>query len=222
MGLNWVNVSNVEKFRFKNTYIYYVNFLAHIYLSGNDTDITIGNFIADGIRGKRYLKYPEGIQKGILLHRQIDTFTDAHPTVRQSTKRLHKNYSHYSGVIVDILYDHFLAKNWQNYSNIPLEDFAQDFYKMIENNFDILPLRTQNMMPHMIAGNWLVSYSTIDGIQKVLEGMNRRTKHISGMNKATIELRQHYFEFEAEFKSFFDELILFSKKSLADIEYKFN
>ena len=199
-----------------------MNFLAHIYLSGDVDDIIIGNFIADGIRGKRYLKYPEGIQKGILLHRQIDTFTDAHPTVRQSTKRLHKNYSHYSGVIVDILYDHFLAKNWQNYSNIPLEDFAQDFYKMIENNFDILPLRTQNMMPHMIAGNWLVSYSTIDGIQKVLEGMNRRTKHISGMNKATIELRQHYFEFEAEFKSFFDELILFSKKSLADIEYKFN
>ena len=80
-----------------------MNFLAHIYLSGNNKDITIGNFIADGIRGKKYLKYPKDIQTGILLHRQIDTFTDTHKTVRLSTKRLHKNYSHYSGVIVDIL-----------------------------------------------------------------------------------------------------------------------
>ena len=82
-----------------------MNFLAHIYLSGDDKAITIGNFIADGIRGNDYKKFPKNIQTGILLHRRIDTFTDAHKTVRQSTKRLHKNYSHYSGVIVDILYD---------------------------------------------------------------------------------------------------------------------
>ena len=94
-----------------------MNFLAHIYLSGNNDLVTIGNFIADGIRGKKYLEFPIDIQTGILLHRQIDTFTDAHKTVRESTKRLHKNYSHYSGVIVDILYDHFLAKNWASYSD---------------------------------------------------------------------------------------------------------
>ncbi len=98
-----------------------MNFLAHIYLSGNDTDLIIGNFIADGIKGKKYKKFSPGIQKGILLHREIDTFTDAHPIVRQSTKRLHKNYGHYSGIIVDILYDHFLAKNWSRYSDVPLE-----------------------------------------------------------------------------------------------------
>lgn len=87
-----------------------MNFLAHIYLSGDNEMVTIGNFIADGVRGKQYKKFPKDIQIGILLHRQIDTFTDAHPIVRQSTKRLHKNYSHYSGVIVDILYDHFWLK----------------------------------------------------------------------------------------------------------------
>ena len=92
-----------------------MNFLAHIYLSGEDEGITIGNFIADGIKGKKYLSYPASIQKGILLHRGIDSFTDSHPTVRQSTARLHENYGHYSGVIVDILYDHFLAKNWEEY-----------------------------------------------------------------------------------------------------------
>ena len=122
-----------------------MNFLAHIYLSHDDDDIKIGNFIADSIRGKKYKNYPAQIQRGILLHRHIDTFTDAHPTVRQSTKRLHENYSHYSGVIVDILYDHFLAKNWKKYSDVPLETYVDDFYHLLEDNFDTLPLNVQRL-----------------------------------------------------------------------------
>ena len=197
-----------------------MNFLAHIFLSNNDNQITIGNFIADGIRGKRYKKYPIDIQKGILLHRQIDTFTDAHPTVRQSTKRLHENYGHYSGVIVDILYDHFLAKNWTQYSEVPLPEYIERFYDLLENNFETLPVRIQKMMPHMISDNWLLSYAKIEGIQKVLDGMNRRTKNISGMNRATVELKEFYTEFEDEFTSFFQELRAFSKDTLSNIEKK--
>lgn len=195
-----------------------MNFLAHIFLSNNDNQITIGNFIADGIRGKRYKKYPIEIQKGILLHRQIDTFTDAHPTVRLSTKRLHENYGHYSGVIVDILYDHFLAKNWSQYSDIPLPEYIEGFYDLLEDNFETLPVRIQKMMPHMIADNWLLSYAEIEGIQKVLDGMNRRTKNRSGMNTATVELQEFYTEFEEEFTSFFEELRTFSKDTLNTIE----
>lgn len=197
-----------------------MNFLAHIFLSNNDNQITIGNFIADGIRGKRYKKYPINIQKGILLHRQIDTFTDAHPTVRMSTKRLHRNYGHYSGVIVDILYDHFLAKNWTQYSHIPLPDYIENFYDLLEDNFETLPVRIQKMMPHMIADNWLLSYAKIEGIQKVLDGMNRRTKNRSGMNTATVELQEFYTEFEEEFTSFFEELRAFSEEKLKHIETK--
>ncbi|WP_460218622.1 acyl carrier protein phosphodiesterase [Psychroserpens sp. MEBiC05023] len=195
-----------------------MNFLAHIYLSFDDDQITIGNFIADGIRGKRYKKFPIDIQKGILLHRHIDTFTDAHPIVRQSTKRLHKNYGHYSGVIVDILYDHFLAKNWARYSKTTLEDFIENFYDLIRNNFEILPPRIQKMMPHMIAENWLLSYAEIEGIQKVLNGMNRRTQNKSGMHTATTELKAFYTEFETEFTAFFEDLIAFTQRSLQDIE----
>ena len=194
-----------------------MNFLAHIYLSGDDPMITIGNFIADGIRGKQYLKFDKDIQTGILLHRQIDTYTDAHPIVRQSTKRLHKNYSHYSGVIVDILYDHFLAKNWSKYSDIPLDSYATNFYNLMEDHFELLPARTQKMLPYMIAGNWLLSYAKIDGIQRVLEGMNRRTKNKSHMNEAVNELQEYYIEFEAEFTQFFEELIIFSKQKLIDL-----
>ncbi len=197
-----------------------MNFLAHIYLSQNDDEIKIGNFIADSIRGKKYKKYPPTIQKGILLHRHIDTFTDAHPTVRMSTKRLHKNYSHYSGVIVDILYDHFLAKNWKNYSDIPLETFVEDFYHLLEDHFEMLPQNVQRMLPHMIHDNWLVSYASIEGITKVLEGMNRRTQNRSKMNLAIVELQEFYDEFEAEFTSFFAELIEFSKQKLNELQHE--
>ncbi len=195
-----------------------MNFLAHIYLSGDNEGVTIGNFIADGIKGKKYIKHPLQIQKGILLHRGIDSFTDQHPTVRKSTARLHKNYGHYSGVIVDILYDHFLAKNWKKYHQQPLEEYIQDFYRLLRKDFDILPSRIQRMMPYMISDNWLLSYATVPGISKILVQMNRRTKNVSKMNFAVIELEEYYTEFEEEFTSFFTELELFSKNKLRELE----
>jgi len=191
-----------------------MNYLAHIYLSGDNEMVTIGNFIADGVKGKKYKNYPKNIQIGILLHREVDTFTDAHKTVRKSTKRLHEKYSHYSGIIVDILYDHFLAKNWSTYSDIPLDAYCDEFYDSLEDNYNILPSRIQHMMPYMISDNWLLSYKSIDGIQKVLEGMNRRTKNRSKMNLAVKELEDFYNEFETEFTVFFEDLITFSKDKL--------
>lgn len=189
-----------------------MNFLAHIYLSFNDNEITIGNFIADSIRGNKFKHLPERVQKGIKLHRHIDTFTDAHPTVRLSTKKLHKNYSHYSGIIVDIFYDHFLAKNWKDYSDIPLAEFVDNFYDLLEDNYAILPDTTKHMMPYMISDNWILNYANLEGIGNVLQGMNRRTKNKSKMNFAILDLEEHYNEFEKEFTSFFQELIDFSKQ----------
>ena len=194
-----------------------MNFLAHIYLSGEDPLVKVGNFMADSIRGKKYMNYPDEIQKGILLHRWIDTFTDAHPTVRKSTKKLHANYSHYSGVIVDIFYDHFLAKNWKKYSEMPLDTFVNDFYDLLSIHYEILPPNVKKLMPYMIADNWLLNYANKDGIARVLNGMNRRTQNISKMNLAIVELERHYDEFEAEFTSFFDELIDFSKHKLESL-----
>jgi len=189
-----------------------MNFLAHIYLSFGDPDITIGNFIADSIRGNKYDHFPERIQKGIYLHLEIDTFTDAHPIPKISSKRLHRNYSHYSRVIVDIFYDHFLAKNWINYSDVPLNVFVDDFYDLLETYYTILPAGVRRMMPYMISDNWIFNYSKMEGIAKVLNGMNRRTKNRSKMNFAITDLEEHYTEFEAEFTEFFDELITFSKQ----------
>ncbi|WP_136465751.1 ACP phosphodiesterase [Flagellimonas onchidii] len=194
-----------------------MNFLAHIYLSFDDKEITLGNFFADHIRGNKFKHFPEKIQKGILLHREIDTFTDSHPIAKQSSKRLHKNYSHYSRVIVDIFYDHFLAKNWSNYSKVPLRDYVENFYDLLEDNYDILPLGTQRMMPYMIADNWLLNYANLPGISRVLNGMNRRTQNRSKMNFAILDLEQNYDAFENEFTDFFEELVTFSGQKLKSL-----
>ncbi len=194
-----------------------MNFLAHIYLSFGHNEITIGNFIADSIRGNNFKHLPIGIQKGIVLHRAIDTFTDEHPTVRMSTKRLHENYSHYSRVIVDIFYDHFLAKNWERYSETPLDKFVDDFYILLERHYEFLPEGTKRLMPYMIADNWIVNYSKMEGIARVLNGMNRRTENRSKMNFAILDLEVHYEKFEAEFFSFFDELTIFSKQKYIEL-----
>ncbi|WP_417875974.1 ACP phosphodiesterase [Winogradskyella sediminis] len=198
-----------------------MNFLAHIYLSGDNELITIGNFVGDGVRGNKYKLYPREIQIGIQLHRHIDTFTDAHPLFRQCTKRLHKGYGHYSGVIVDIFFDHFLAKNWKTYSDIPLDVYISNFYKSLSKNMDILPPRFKRITPIMIEGNWLLSYARIEGIQTVLNGMNQRTKGLSKMNEATKELIEHYAAFEADFTLFFEELKTFSKMKRIAIEKQF-
>lgn len=191
-----------------------MNFLAHIYLSGDNDLMKIGNFMADGIHGKHFDNFPMEIQKGIILHRSIDTFTDAHPIFRQSTKRLHANYHHYSGIIVDIFYDHFLAKNWSNYSDERLEDYSERFYQSLRANCNDLTLKTQKMMPYMIEYNWLLSYQTIEGIESVLAKMDNRMKYDSNMRFSVAELRIFYSEFEAEFTAFFKELIVHSNLKL--------
>jgi len=194
-----------------------MNFLAHIYLSGDNKLIQIGNFMADGIRGNDYLNYPDEIQKGIILHRAIDTFTDAHPIFRKSKHRLHEKYGHYSGVIIDIFYDHFLAKNWKKYSDEPLEKIAADFYENLSSNYAILTERTKGMMPYMIARNWLVSYASLEGLSMIMFQMDHRTKNRVDMHLSMNELKEFYTEFEEEFTAFFEELQIHCKEKLATL-----
>lgn len=183
-----------------------MNYLAHVYLSGQNKMIQIGNFIADSIKGHDYESYPEDIKNGIILHRSIDSFTDFHPIFRNSKHRLHEPYGHYSGVIMDIFYDHFLAKNWNQYSKIPLNTFVSDFYQLLNDNFSVLPIKIQKMTPIMIEQNWLESYATIEGIEKTLFRMDYRTKFKSKMQFAPKELKAFYPQFEEEFMAFFSEV----------------
>lgn len=183
-----------------------MNFLAHLYLSGNSEGLLIGNFIADAVKGKAHEKFPPDIQKGIILHRRIDIYTDSHPIVLQSCKRLWDKYRHYSPVIIDIFYDHFLAANWSNYSTVSLEKFVADAYRLMEANRELLPEKIQFMLSFMTKQNWLVNYAQVEGIRKTLTGMSRRTPFESGMETAVESLVEHYPLFKNEFELFFEEL----------------
>ena len=194
-----------------------MNFLAHIYLSGNNDLLKIGNFMADSIRGNSYLDFQKDIKNGIILHRAIDTFTDAHPIYRKSKHRLHEKYGHYSGVIMDIVYDHFLAKNWSKYSSEKLEDYAANFYKLLEDNFDILTEKIQKMFPTMKNQNWLLTYASLDGLEMILYQMDYRTKHRVNMQEAIVEVRRFYIEFEEEFTLYFQELQQHCREKLAEL-----
>lgn len=194
-----------------------MNYLAHIYLSGTNDLLKIGNFMADSIKGHDYEKFDAAIKKGILLHRHIDSFTDMHPVYRQSKHRLHEKYGHYSGVIMDILYDHFLAKNWSTFSDEKLEDYANNFYQLLQDNYEILTERIKGMMPYMIARNWFVSYATIAGLEMILFQMDYKTKHRANMQEAVVELQEFYTEFESEFFIFFQELIVSCQQKITEL-----
>jgi acyl carrier protein phosphodiesterase len=178
----------------------------------------IGNFIADHIRGNNYESFSKEIQQGIFLHREIDTFTDAHKIVRKSKRRLHKRYRHYDGVIIDIFYDYFLAKNWANYSAIPLNVYTDAVYKLFDEIKLELPVKSQNFIKYMIEYNILFNYQYKEGIAKVLNGMNARTKGKSQMNLAIEDLTILEEELQEDFTLFFKDLIAHTNQKLKEIK----
>jgi acyl carrier protein phosphodiesterase len=184
-----------------------MNFLAHIYLSGNDPLITLGNFIGDFVKGNQANDYNEKVRNGISLHRAIDHFTDTHEVVLQSKKRLRADFRHYSPVIVDVYYDHFLARYWNDYHDMSLPEYTAYFYEMIGHHQDLLPERAMKMFDYMRRDNWLLGYRQIKGIEQALSGMSRRTKFESGMERAGTNLRAEYDLFKSEFEEFFPDLI---------------
>ena len=184
-----------------------MNFLAHLYLSGKSPQVMIGNFIGDFVKGKQVDEYKGDVRLGILLHREIDYFTDGHPVVHQSKNKLRKKYRHYAGVIVDIFYDHFLAKNWGEFHETELRTYVHEAYKILNSHQSILPAKVKYMLPFMIKDDWLVNYSRIEGIARVLKGLSRRTKFDSKMDQAPEDLKNYYHEFEQEFLDFFPQLI---------------
>ena len=184
-----------------------MNFLAHLYCSFDDDDLLIGNFIADHVKGKQYKTHPEGIQRGILLHRHIDTYTDRHPEVEKTKKILRKTYRKYAPVISDIYYDHYLAANWAQYHDTTLPEFTKNAYGLLKEHREIMPSFSQLTLKYMSMHDWLTNYGKIEGIQRALNGMSRRAVNDSRMDEATRELELHYDEFAAHFHAFFPELV---------------
>ena len=194
-----------------------MNFLAHAHLSQDNEDIIFGNFIADAVKGKSYLKYRKDIITGILLHRDIDTFTDRHPIVKNSKATVREHFGKYSGIVVDIYYDHYLAHNWKHYHNEELVRYSGKVYSILTKRYLLLPGRVKRMLPFLIGQNWLTGYANFKGLQGVFNGMDRRTGYVSGMDNAIKVLEEKYEILYVDFKEFYGELEMYSSQRLLEI-----
>jgi len=195
-----------------------MNYLAHIYLSGSNNEIIVGNFIGDFIKGNELDKYTHMIRKGIVLHRHIDSFTDRNMIVRLSKSRVAEVYHKYAGIIIDIFYDHFLIRNWGQYSSVQLNDFVQDSHATLLHYYNVLPERVRLFLPAFIKNNWIQRYESVDGVREILEKMSERTTLPSETNYAIEVLEKEYDKLEKEFLTFFPLIIEYVKEAF-DIEF---
>ena len=186
-----------------------MNFLAHTYLSGCNEEIIVGNFMGDYVKGKNYKLFPEQVKKGILIHRDIDTFTDMHQITRISKQRIAPRYHKYAGIITDIFYDHFLASMWDNYSNLSLQEFVKRTYDLLKRNYKFLPDAIKRWLPTFLENNWMMAYTTVDGIELVLERMSANTSLPDHSAFAVDVLRDQYALFMDDFLRFFPLIIQF-------------
>ena len=200
-----------------------MNFLAHLFLSGAPNAPAyagrlLGNFIADSVPGRQLEAYPPAVQAGIRLHRTIDAYTDQHPVVRRSTQRLRAaGYGKYAGVISDMFLDHFLARQFTEFSPENLPDFARRVYALLQAREAEMPPRVQQMLYYMVQYNWLLGYAETAGIARALGGLSRRASAGSGMETAATELVANYAAYEADFREFFPQLRAEAAAELAPV-----
>jgi len=183
-----------------------MNFLAHIYLSGDSKDILIGNFIGDYVKGKKFTGYPEEVIQGIMLHRKIDSFTDSHILTHSSKKIISEKYGLYAGIVVDIFYDHFLSANWHLYSEIPLREYIQNRYRLLDSGFSIFPAGVKSWFPYFIKSNWLETYIHFNGLNMVFKRMSYRTSLPDHSEYAVSQLKENYDYLKENFLEFFTDL----------------
>lgn len=199
----------LSKFAF---YIFIImNYLAHAYLSFNDTDILAGNMINDYVKGKKKFDFPLAIQKGLTLHRAIDDFTDHHPATHQAKQFFKASYRLYAGAFVDVLYDHFLANDTNEFADDnALNSFCQDTYARLQNNFALLPPGFQQVFPYMRSQNWLYNYRYKQGIEKSFGGLVKRAAYLSESAIAFTIFNQQYDALQICYNEFFPALKQFA------------
>jgi acyl carrier protein phosphodiesterase len=193
-----------------------MNYLAHAYLSFNNTEVLIGNMISDYVKGKTKFNYTLGVQKGIALHRAIDNFTDTHLIVKETKEIFRPAYRLYAGAFIDVVFDHFLAKKLQQ--EIAFKQFTENVYKELENNIEVTPLIFQKMFPSMQQNDWLYNYQFNWAMQKSFMGLQRRAKYINEVETAFILFETNYSQLQTAFTNFWSDLYTFSKTHYNSIE----
>ncbi len=195
-----------------------MNYLAHAYLSFGQDDFLVGNFIGDYVKGKSLNLLPDKVRDGVLLHREIDMFTDSYPLVKAGQTYLRPTFGHYATVITDLYFDYFLGKHWERFSDVPLEDFVSQVYKTVDSRNDILPERFLGAFYWMKKDNWLLQYREITGLERALVGMSKRTRFDSKMEVAHLALLEKEAEFDLIFFAFFKDLETFARAKKQEIQ----
>jgi acyl carrier protein phosphodiesterase len=180
-----------------------MNYLAHLFLAGDDEDLMVGNFIADDVKGKQYENYAEQVAKGILMHRETDHFCDHHPVFQRSMHRLPSELGKCSGIITDMFYDYFLANEWSRFSKIPLRQFCDDVYMILLENKALMPEQSKKFLEYMSKYDWLASYKEKEGIKQALKGISRRLKYYFPLENAVNELNTNKEPYRDDFLEFF-------------------
>ncbi|HVF84396.1 MAG TPA: ACP phosphodiesterase [Abditibacteriaceae bacterium] len=183
-----------------------MNWLAHLLLSEPTPAFRIGNMLPDMLRLSDLNAMPTEFQCGIARHRAIDAFTDSHPVVRRSIERIQPPFRRWGGVLVDVFYDHFLARDWPLYSLVPLDDFAQQIYRDFDLCREHLPPQLRAQFQQMKYDDWLCSYREIDGIETALRRIEGRLRKPFALHQATRELENNYDELADDFREFFPQL----------------
>jgi len=191
-----------------------MNFLAHLYVAclpngqtGYDEELLVGNFIADSVKGNKYRLFSSTISRGILMHREVDYFSDHNPFYLQSVHQLQPAYGKYSGIITDMFYDYLLANNWNTYSSIELRKFCDDAYRILASHDKVMPEESRIILEYMTKHDWLYSYRETEGIRRALNGMSKRMKYYFPMDNAVTELVNNAAGYGRHFSEFFPLLI---------------
>lgn len=193
-----------------------MNYLAHAFLSFNNDEVLVGNFVGDYVKGKQWQNLPYSIAKGVLLHREIDFFTDQHPEFIKCKRLFTKELRHYGMLFPDVIFDHFLANDAQRFSNESLKEFSERVYKIVEFHMDKLPRKFSYNFWRIKSGNWLYGYRFRGGIENALRGMVR-TNCMNYPEMLPVEIfRENYYALEESYKVFFPELETFVKELLSN------
>src|SRR5215470_5385743 len=187
-----------------------MNYLAHAYLSFNDEEILVGNLVSDFVKGKKKFDYAEAIQKGITLHRAIDTFTDSHEATKLAKEVFRPCYRLYSGAFVDVVYDHFLATDPNEFNEESLLEFSENVYRILDRHMSDLPERFARMFPYMKSQNWLFNYRTRWGTESSFGGVVRRARYLEESDTAASLFEEHYDALKKCYAAFFPDVKSFA------------
>lgn len=189
-----------------------MNYLAHLYLAEDSDESLLGNLLGDFVKGRLEDQYSPEIIKGIKTHRRVDLYTDSHPNFLACKKLLRPDRRRFAGIIVDLGFDHFLAKHWPDYSDVTLRKFTDRVYSVLLEREQTLPQKLRDRLPYMVKDDWLGSYKNVETIGLALDAISKRLSRFEKakpIKDGLDDIKNNYEEFEQNFREFFPDLVNF-------------